>query len=78
MSNRYLKKGDRVTLSADARYLACDANPKEGSEWFCEGTIRKGVPDGTYFVYVDWDNGRFNSYLQEDSDLTLIDDIIPI
>lgn len=64
--NKDLQIGQRVRLSASHCWERNDANPTH-----CDGTVIDPASIGgtTGWVYVDWDNGGFNSYVPEDDDL---------
>lgn len=54
------KAGDRVILvKPDPAYDIDSRNPVRGSKWFCEGKIQR-VNES--LIYVEWDNGRTNTY----------------
>lgn len=62
-----LRKGMRVLLSKpDEEYTIGKSNPLVGTEWECTGTI---YTYGNTSVTVDWDNGKHNSY--KDNELSL-------
>ena len=64
--------GDRVILKSGIcyrqGYSLNSANPEQGSEYACEGTVTSSYPD------VLWDNGKKNIY--DNGDLEKV--IIPI
>lgn len=66
-----LKAGDRVILKAKHPYATNEANPCEGSEWFCEGVVLS--PDCCDWLKVKWDNGFSNSYSNSTNCLELVD-----
>lgn len=55
--------GDRVILIKGS-YKPSEHNPFKGTQFFCAGTI-DGI-GGDESLYVQWDNGRHNSYDSED------------
>lgn len=70
------KTGDRVILLEHTKWIKCENNPSEDTEYFCEGTVTGAYPDGG--VNVNWDNGRHNSYNEKDGDLELVNDEVLI
>lgn len=62
--NRSLELGDRVKLESVFYPEPSDENPYD-----CHGTVTDF--DG-YWFYVDWDNGKWNTYRALDADLTKV------
>jgi len=65
--NRSLSLGDRVKLEPVFYPEQSDENPYD-----CQGTVMDF--DG-YWFYVDWDNGKWNTYRVLDADLTKVENI---
>lgn len=56
-------EGARVILRADSEWMSSESNPKEGSPYFCEGTLQRRDDENSLFIYaVEWDNGTYNHY----------------
>jgi len=65
------QKGDRVNINSATNHQTPGVtNPVIGSEYECEGTVRRvGTLTG---IDVDWDNGLTCVYLS--SQLSIVDD----
>ena len=64
--NKDLQIGQRVRLSEDHEWDRNYTNPTH-----CDGIVIDPaiIDDAIGWVYVDWDNGGFNSYKPTDDDL---------
>lgn len=71
MSKKQFKVGDRVRLSASSKWVDSDSkDPKSSNPLGIEGTIDSYSDNDCFRIEVMWDNGRHNSY--DDNDLVLV------